>query len=575
MTGRRRSLAVLLAVVAALTFGSGCASIPSSSRPQIIDQSVPLSSPEADVDRRYDEIVPRPGEKPEDIVRDYLRAGGSYERAHARARAYLSTDGNRNWKDVKGAVILEDVPYLAVSADGSKVDMIARQRGRLDEDGAYIPGDARYPYTFRLQKEDGDWRITNPPSGVLIEDGTFEAAYHSYEVYFLNSTRTRVVPDVRWYAAAKGSLSSLLVAAIVNGPSEWLGDAVQSDLEDVTLQSNVVEESDRVKVHLSGLDDQTETLPAGGFAQLVWTLQQVGVGGVEVYSDNRLLKPQQAPQRSVQQAADWQSFSPAGPVSLPAGYFIRDGAVWTTRDSRVGGVAGRDGYGAVSVGVAADERSIAVVRRMSDGSQALYVGAPGDLRRTVTGTTLSRPTWGGGTTEVWTVRNNSEVVVVRGADQGRVGVTGLSENDSIRAVRLSADGTRVALVAGPRGQERLLIGVVVQDSGLARIEGLRPLDVNETPVSDVNWIDPLNVVALVRAGQQDSGLYTVSIDGYTAGGLVRTSGLPAPPTAVAAGPNLPLLTVAASSLWSTPTKDGTWTRALEKGVGDSAPTYPG
>ena len=53
-------------------------------------QSVAASAPADDDDLRYDEIVPRAGEAPEDIVRDFLRASGSFERSHARARAYLT-----------------------------------------------------------------------------------------------------------------------------------------------------------------------------------------------------------------------------------------------------------------------------------------------------------------------------------------------------------------------------------------------------------------------------------------------------------------------------------------------------
>ena len=66
------------------------------------------------------------------------------------------------------------------------------------------------------------------PEGLLIELSTFESAYRPYEVYFLNSTQTKVVPDVRWYAAPPDSLATLLVTALEHGPSKWLEGACRN-----------------------------------------------------------------------------------------------------------------------------------------------------------------------------------------------------------------------------------------------------------------------------------------------------------------------------------------------------------
>lgn len=579
MSPRRRGRAVALAVATALLAATGCANVPSASRPQVISQSVPPSAPSDDDDVRYDEIVPRSGEAPEDIVRDYLRAAGSFDRAHARARAYLTSSGNERWKDADGAAVLEDAPYLDVSEDGAVVKMTARQRGTILKDGSYVPGEAPFPYIFRLKQVNGNWRIDNPPNGLLIEAGTFEAAYRPYEVYFLDSTRTRVVPDVRWFAASGDSLPSLLVSAIENGPSKLLAEAVRSDLEGITLQNNVEQDADRVRVYLSGLPEDAATLQEGGFAQLVWTLNQVGVGGVEIYADNRLIRPASAPQRSLQQLSEWRSYNPDGlSVSAP-GYFIRDGAVWTTKNAPLAGPAGQSGYGATSVAVSLNERSVAVVRGEPGEGQSLWLGEPGQLRKTLSAGTLSRPTWGAETGEVWTVRNGTDVLLVplKGA-AARVSVPEAGRLGPIRGLRLSRDGARVALVAGERNRERLWVGVVVREAGQASIDSLRAIDVGGAPVQDVSWSDSLSVVALVRDGEEASSLfslYAVSITGVAAIRLVATRGLPGPPGAVAAGPALPLLTVAAGAVWRTPSTDEAWTRVTENGGGESAPAYPG
>jgi len=128
------------------------------------------------------------------------------------------------------------------------------------------------------------------------------------------------------------------------------------------------------------------------------------------------------------------------------------------------------------------------------------------------------------------------------------------------------------VVAGAAGRERLWIGVVGREDG-AQIQGLRPLDVGDTPVSDVSWSDAGTVVALTRSGEQDSSLYSIDVDGGSPAVLVSTAGLPGPPTAVAAGPTL--LTIAAGTLWRTPVASESWTRVEDRRGGESAPAYPG
>jgi hypothetical protein len=572
----RRRAARLIAGLGICLLGAGCATIPSSSRPQIISETPPVTRPAAAGDVRYDGIVPRPGEQPEDIVRDFLKVGGSHEGDHARARAYLTGQGSKGWKDDSRVVVLEDSPYLKAKAGGTTVLMGTQQRGQIRSDGSYVPGTALYPYEFKLEKVDGNWRIANPPPGVFVEASTFSAAFRPYTVYFLNSTRNRVVPDVRWYAAASDALPNILFTAIEKGPSAWLTGAVRSDLEGATLQSNVEQVGDRVKVYLTGLAEGVDTLSDGAFAQLVWTLNQLGVGGVEVYIDGRRVGPRSAPDRSLQRLSDWRGFDPEGMPASTLGYFIKDGAVWTTKDAPLAGPAGRPGYGATSVAVSTDGRSLAVVRQARQGGRTLFVGSAAGLRATVSGQTLTAPTWASAVGEVWTVRDGREVVLVTtGGGATRVGAA-LDGIGSVRTLRLSRDGSRVAVVAGVAGAERLYVGVVIRVNESARIERLKPLDVGELGVSDASWLDALTLVTLVRAGQQDGGLYTVGIDGAATSRLVSRSKLPGPPAAVAAASTLPLLTVAAGTLWQTaPAVDDSWTPFSSRAGADSAPAYPG
>jgi hypothetical protein len=238
--------------------------------------------------------------------------------------------------------------------------------------------------------------------------------------------------------------------------------------------------------------------------------------------------------------------------------------------------AGRSGFGAQSVAVSHDQRSLAVVRGVP-GGRTLYVGSPGSLRATVTGKELTRPSWGLGTREVWTVQNRRNVLIVPMTGQAvRVNLQKPGDLGDIHALNLARDGTRVAIVAGPAGQQKLWVGVVSQEGGSTRVDGLQELDAGDTPVSDISWSDALHVVALTRSGPE-SGLYSVDVSGVSTGQLVGTAGLPGPPTAIAAGPSLPLLTIAEGGLWQAVSSNEAWTVVAEarSRTGASAPVYPG
>jgi hypothetical protein len=177
---------------------------------------------------------------------------------------------------------------------------------------------------------------------------------------------------------------------------------------------------------------------------------------------------------------------------------------------------------------------------------------------------------------VWTVRDGREVLLVTlDGHASRIDLPQQQDIGPIRALSLSRDGARVAVVAGPAGNEQLWIGVVARDNdnGSTQISGLRPLDFGDTPVSDVSWSDAGTVIALTHSGEQDSSLYSVDIDGGSPALLVSTAGLPGPPTAVAAGPTL--LTIAAGTLWRTPVASESWTKVEDRRGGESAPAYPG
>jgi hypothetical protein len=132
----------------------------------------------------------------------------------------------------------------------------------------------------------------------------------------------------------------------------------------------------------------------------------------------------------------------------------------------------------------------------------------------------------------------------------------------------------VAVVGGAPGQEKLWIGVVSQEGGSTTVDRMRPMATGDGPVSDVSWSDALSVVALTGSGPGRS-LYSVDVSEVAGPRLIATAGLPGPPTAVAAAPLLPLLTIAAGGLWRAVSPNDPWTRVPDIRAGVLAPVYPG
>lgn len=559
-----RTLAGVLTLVAL----AGCAGVPTSSVPRVVE-SVPRGGIPDEPDVRY-QITPQAGERPADVVRDFLAAAGSPERQHGVARQYLTPQAAVDWQDGVGAVVLARQPYTEERDGGKEITIRADQVGRVDDAGSYLPVSQSYAYRFQLQQVRGEWRIANPPGGVIVPAADFQSAYRRLNVYFLDQTESRVVPDPRWFSAPRESLSNLLLRALLQGPSLALQPAVRTDLNAIALASNVVPDADRVRVYLSGLDRLGARMRASASAQIVWTLNQLGVPGVQLFNEGQPLKLPGLD--DVQHVGDWGSYDPDSLPLAASGYFVRNGAVWSTDGRALSGVSG---YHARSIGVSTDLTGLALVAPAS-GQVGLFVGGVrGPLSRRLVAASLTAPSWDAEADAVWTVRNGAEVVQVsRLGVPSLVAADDLAELGTVSVLRLSRDGARVALVAGPRGNQKLYVGSVNRSGG-ASIGGLAAIAPDLRNVVDVAWSAADTLIVLTRSGTSDAALHSLPIDGSVVE-TVTTSGLPGPPSTLAAAPKMPVLAVAENGIWRLRDPQDVWTSVEREGnLADSAPAYPG
>jgi hypothetical protein len=148
--------------------------------------TVPMSSPTVQITQapaRPAEVVgieplpPDPGATPEEIVRSFIDAAASVRPGHPVAREHLAPDAARTWSDEDGITVLSP-DYATVTTETGAVEVTANPVGTVDERGVFTVANAdTLTRQFRLEQVDGEWRITDPPDGLIILEPDFQRLY--------------------------------------------------------------------------------------------------------------------------------------------------------------------------------------------------------------------------------------------------------------------------------------------------------------------------------------------------------------------------------------------------------------
>ena len=222
---------------------------------------------------------------------------------------------------------------------------------------------------FGLVQENGEWRIDNPPPGLMVAEYSFTSFYQPYDLYFVGNG-TSLVPDHIYLPALSNpaNVASALMKALLKGPSEWLKPAVASaippntslSVDSVTITDGIAEVplSDSVLA----LPDPQRSLLA---AQIVYTLRQVGgVRGVVIKVNEQPYRVPGSDPTSLTISVDAipRDIDPVPFVSEDQLYAVRGGAVElvrTTTDTAgyraARGTAGQGGVSRRRTGCIGDE----------------------------------------------------------------------------------------------------------------------------------------------------------------------------------------------------------------------------
>ncbi|CAH0229770.1 Lipoprotein LpqB [Microbacterium oxydans] len=243
-----RMLRGVAAVAAALVL-SACTGLPMSGD---VNVGLDLGEVPEDSDFLFIASGPAPGSGPREIVEGFLEAAISPADNWNTARSFLTPKLQTTWQPGAGVSIDDAVVSRTISssipddevesADSGVVQVQIDLVASVDGDGSYSEsrGPSSRPFTVE-RTDDGEWRISQAPDGIVIDQARFPRVFDSYALQYFDQSWTHLVPDTRWFPR-RTSIATTVTRALVGGsPSPWLEDAVRTAFPaDVQLAQDAV-----------------------------------------------------------------------------------------------------------------------------------------------------------------------------------------------------------------------------------------------------------------------------------------------------------------------------------------------
>ncbi|MFD0151518.1 LpqB family beta-propeller domain-containing protein [Streptomyces sp. NPDC055721] len=592
---------------------TGCATMPDSG-----DVESVKGANHGDSQVRVYAVAPRENANPDEIVDGFLEAMTSDDPGFATARKYLTTKAARSWKPEQSITVLTTAPDREPnirSADqgdqGRAYPLSGRKIAKVDARHAYQPNSpTQYVQSIHVVQQpsaDGktkEWRIDSLPHGLVLGEADFLRNYRSVNKYYFASREDWVVADPVYIRQRQDPVTKMdpvtqTVKALLEGPTNWLKTAVDSQFPSGTelkagITSLTTDDTSTLKVPLNAKADLVGAEACRRMAaQLLFTLgdlTSVRVEQVELQKQNgdplcRLGKGQAAEFAAVRGTASEES-----PYFLDEPGKLMKLAVQGKETDEPDAVPGPFGNGTTPL------RSVAVDR---GETRAAGVGATGRDLFVSSITTeqdplpavlsskavrpedrLSAPSWDG-RGDLWVADRNPAAARLWMVPDGsgepvEVRTPWLREGTRVEALRVSADGVRIALLVKQGERTTLQIGRVERQKTGAEIEvsveGLQPAAPRMESVTAVSWAGPSRLVVVGKEAGGVQQIRYLQTDGSTSAssvlpGLNGVSSVTAPngdgAPVVAHSGNDGIVRLAPGTNWQPVVKAGT------------SPVYPG
>jgi hypothetical protein len=510
---------VTAAALAAVTLFSvaGCVGIPVSGSVQrggVIDDQL---DPEI-------ELVPSdptPGASPEEILFDFMEAATGPQEGYAIARKFLTADFAADWDPDAGVIIRtrNTDPVVAPGPIENTLVYTFASSAQVDADGRYSESPlAAQSMAYSFVQEDGEWRISAAPDGIVLSQGSFDLVFTEQPLYFFDPSYRYLVPDVRWFPS-RPTVAVRTVRALLQGPVNWLQSGVVTTAFPAATTVGTSDSGSSVTVEATSatVDLSREALGASAQdrdrmrQQLVATLGTpnvvMTVGGIEL----------QTPEPGPDGAIVRPTVEPAVLLGTPDAFGFDSGQEIVA----IEGVSEKvTAAGASAATLSNDQQSAAFLA--SDGTVQLASSGDGsplvlDQRPALVAPTIDPFGF------VWSAQASSAASLTTFDSQGGEHQlqSALPADATVVSIDLSRDGTRMLLYLSTPVGPRLVVAGVVRETGNVPIGlgELRDLSTSSTeaPV-DAAWVDDRHVATLSSAGS------TTPVTVYEIGGPTAAFG---------------------------------------------------
>lgn len=512
--GRPASLLALLCAV--VLFAAGCAPMLPTDGP------VGTSEPEqgAEAGGLPDPVPPRPQMGPESIVEGFMQAGVGWQDDYSVAREYMDADAARQWEPGERTVIYSSDPTTLAAGDDTytvqlEVDSVVDANGIR----THYPQDQTDEFEFTVEEVDGQWRITEAPSGKLLDITQFAGAYQERTLYFYDPQEQYAVPDLRWFVDRPAQPSEIM-STLLEGPADYLEPAVHSAFpEGTSLERTAVPVDDAVASvdlspdHVAGADEQERQLMQH---QADLALGQVdGIDQVDVtVGESELELPEEGDAEPLE-----ISVNPAVSSTLVG---VLDETLMHVEGQNELSISGLPDISDLDPQKPAMPDVAARVYAFLDGeAEELYHLRPErDPDLVYEGEELIRPSmdnfgW------TWTVDNGGDNASVRSVaydeslepSQSEVSADWLEDRE-VTSLRVAQDGTRAAMVVDDGGERRLQIAGIIRDSdGVPQGLGEPLLVQTSVELEEVRWESSTSLVVWANAEDDSMQIEQIGLDG--------------------------------------------------------------
>lgn len=472
---------------------------------------------------------PQPGASPTQIVQGFLDAMLATPTQTRSAQQFLTKSARTSWDPAQATLVYGE---KGVPRGASTVSVDLANAYRLDARGAWqgqVPAAGRR-LSFRLAREDGQWRIASAPNALIVPVSWYEARFVQLSLYFFDPSGRVLVPEPV-FVPRGNQLATTLVRDLVAGPPPEFAGVARSFLPPGVGEglSVPVSPDGTADIALTAGPDQPEQQTAQALtlltAQLGWTLRQdPTVTSIRLSIGGRTI--QLPGGRGTFSVSDGPEYDPAGYQTSTQMFGLDDrGRLVSGQPPHLTAVPGP--FGARPAGL----RTVAVDL---DGERAAGVTtsgrevrvAPvrkGDRVTTVaTGTDLLRPAWDVAG-RLWLVDRTASGARVSYVDtdgaRHPVEVPGISGTEVVRFL-VARDGSRLVAVRRDPDGDRVVAsrlrsddeGAVTSATAARRIS---PAESAPMRIKDIGWASPTTVYLLHRLSGVTQ-LRPIAVDGSSA-----------------------------------------------------------